>query len=152
MTDDLIKRLDGAENGGRDLDVHIGIAAGIGGRIGSDFAFSEGEHWRKGLGKRLEDAVNDWPKSISNIAIFWHVPQYSTSLDAIISLVESDGGFLWEIGTAECEATITWETQPSYWNERAVGESYQADGTTFNPALAMCIAFFKALKERKAVP
>lgn len=137
MTDTLIQRLEAAEGGSRELDAAIGVHL-------SD--------------RECSSAFNDhgcgpgtfWEK-FGHVRSLRIAPHYTTSLDAIISLVESDGGFLWEIGTAECEAIIIWETQPSYWNERAVGESYQADGTTFNPALSMCIAFFTALKARKAV-
>lgn len=126
---DIIAIMDVTSEGSEDLD--IAIARHLGFRI---------------------VAVTGGPQIMrqGNGVASWDLPRYSRSLDAIISLVESDGGFLWEIGTAELAAIIFWETKPSFWNERAIGESYQADGT-FNPALSMCIAFFTALKARKAV-
>lgn len=99
--------------------------------------------------RELEEAIDrivrpeEW--TVRNSPLGW--PDYTRSLDAAVTLVPE--GMLWQVGTAEGEATVIWESKPSYYTESSTGESWASDGDTFNAALALCAAALKALQAMK---
>lgn len=134
---DLIARLESAEKGSRELDRKIGIG-GLGDReLGMDNSIRVIA--RGGIREQ-----GRWPVdgSWELAGRIFSIPHYTTSIDAALTLVPD--GMLWQVGTVEGEAEVWWEGEPSYYTNKAVGESYAADGDTFNAALALCIAALKA--------
>lgn len=121
----LIAELEAATEGSRELDAKI--TAAVKGRV-----------FKKWLGYyyEFEGGVGGYGGNKQDM------PLYTTSLDAALTLVPE--GMLWQVSTAESEADVIWESSPSHYTERAVGESWAADEDTFNPALALCIATLKA--------
>lgn len=87
MTDSLIKRLDAAERGSRELDGHIWwlvdrrAAERAYWNAGDNLTLLEGGYDENTISKPLSDAV---PKGIGYIASTGNAPHYTNSLDAKI--------------------------------------------------------------------
>ena len=147
--DELIARLEAAEKGSRELDARVGVATGIGGRIGTDVSWQEGKHWREGKGKRLEDAIRDWPESAATIAIFWNVPQFTTSLDAARALLLE--GWRWVKPMKNTEKEVI-QVYPTEWDESKPWGDWLQTGTAATVELAFCSAALKARQEKEPGP
>tara|TARA_R110000772_G_scaffold161203_1_gene272353 strand:- start:157 stop:522 length:366 start_codon:yes stop_codon:yes gene_type:complete len=114
---DLIKKLEAAEVGSRELDFHTHYA-------------------HKGDLKFYRDYIKRWGKDASSkAASHWGIPHYTTSLDAALTLVP-EGWEEWEVNLKSnglCYAKISMENNVVYISEQAPTR-----------ALALCIAAIKA--------
>ena len=122
---DLTHELEQATEGSRELDVRIAV------KVGYDF---EDVH-----GKRFSQAIQQCPEMPYNAIDSWHVPNYTTSLDAARSLsnwvliqasdIAADGLAFVELG------------DPSR------SPSVEVHGIHANLVLAWCVAALKAREQ-----
>jgi len=122
----LIEKIEAAEEGSRELDVdiakHLGGAIRTSTTVGTryqvlwlDAEFAQG------------DDINELPE----------VPFYTTSIDAIVGLIESElPGAFWRISSRNKAVLVSKKDHAGY-----------ARGHT--PALALCASFLKALQSER---
>lgn len=139
MTDDLIKRLEAAEEGSRELDGDIALI------LDAPRHFFES----KGVSFDPTALQVDGPDCFGGKPIWgggghlWEAPQYTTSIDAALTLVLEDerneitGLYDWWLESTNAGLTIS----------ARVGADRSNLSFADTPALALCIA---ALKARKA--
>lgn len=136
MTDlsPLIEKIEAAEEGSRELDVEI--AKHLGGAI----------RWSTTVGTRYQVL---WPEAEfsqgDDINELPDVPFYTTSIDAIVGLIEREfpgGG--WAVNE---EVNGAWaKVQPF-----TQGPTYKAVTLSSQPALALCAAFLRAVQAKRKV-
>ena len=130
---DLIKRLEAAEEGSRELDMHIAIAAGFKERGVPISEFLDSNR-----------AVTSGELTAYQVVGHWGFPHYTTSIDAALTLVPEG----WHVASLH-EGTYggAWFAAivPNGWltSVRAV----QCRTSPSAPALALCIAALKATDE-----
>lgn len=138
---DLLTRVEQAQEGSRELDAEIAVALRYGGErypnkpLGT---FSPG-HVQADLGR------DGW-------SVGWTVPAFTTSLDAALALIERKlPGWWWEVahGTAHKGAGPYWA---SVYNNETLAATFdgtpdEAPGKT--PALALVAALLRALSSQE---
>jgi hypothetical protein len=129
---DLIKRLEEAEAGSRELDALV--FRRFGGPLPKEFA---------GYGVELTwQADGSATMPVGEMQVRYDPPAYTTSLDAALALAERVlPGWGWEISHDDCIGNYyAWVGKDFYLR----GPQEHLRGIQENPALALCIAVLKA--------
>lgn len=122
----LISRLEQAEAGSRELDLHIAVAI--------DWRWDEWEDDEPTLRTMIDKHSWSWMLSRMGDSLWRMVPHYTTSIDAAMSLVPEDHH--WAIGQ---ETSFAWATV-EHWS----GSPHFEASAVRTPALALCVASLKA--------
>lgn len=127
----ILDRLRRAETGSRELDAMIAVSL----QIMPSNAF--------------QPCASDDPGTFGTGAYtFWTAPEYTTSIDAAVALVERMlPGALWRV--QKCPTAIINQNIGAYWATAGMtGEQEAAYGAT--PALAIVTALFTAIEAKEA--
>lgn len=147
VAEDLIKRLESASEGSRELDVRIWLLL-----FDMPIMVDGGGYGPRASAPKYKQArkiwTDDWPcwsdkVEIDSVALSLDAPHYTTSLDAALKLAPEDCDYVQYISDPSGCGWIVGDFHNGLEKHRVRGEGI----TDYSPALALCIA---ALKAREA--
>ena len=141
--DALIAELERATEGSRELDARIMAV--------TREMPSDAQKWLREWDGRIDVFEQTKVAAFHTrgaVSCYWDPPEYSTSLDAALTLVPEGWAWLVRSGDGESFANLTRGSVPVMANGRQINTDWQENPTYApTPALALCIASLKARKD-----